>query len=747
LKNPLPLAALISLLTVSTALWLEQPHPLTPNSAPATEYSGERAMSLLNHLLAENLPHPVGSKQNRVIKQRIQAWLDEQGIDHQEQRAWGCNAKRHSCAYVENVIAIIPGQVTGPYVALMAHYDSVPHAVGAGDDMAGVVAVLETARAARAVGGFRHPIMLLITDGEETGLHGAEAFFKQHPLAAQIGVLLNLEGSGTRGASMVLRTSMANAWYMNFFADTAAQPMGSSLADEVFKRMPNDTDFSVSLTAKIPGIDFSFAGERNHYHTPNDNPENLDPRTVQHHGDNLFPLTLQLANADLSTQHDTKVAYLNSFGAWLQWPTHWTPIMYGLAGVLLFWASIRAGGSVQQILLASVVLPLSTLIIGGMLVHLCMALLSAINGVTVPWPAYLWPQRLIVLSGTTLPALLCGRWLAERFALDTLLVAGWLGVWLLTLPVLLVMPDAAAMLMPQLLLAATLLSLANCLGRYPALKAGLFLGTLAVAALFLPTALLLEQTQGYGLVVTVWPWVGLYVICLLGFLRGPALIASTRLVGAALLTGLVAASVLPVYSEHRPQHLNVLYIQDTDASKAMLHIETEGQVPPAMLEASPFQPDAGQAVPWSSTPIPFLAPVANVHLPAPTVDVVESRTIKDERQVRLRLSSQRHAWRLRLYLPASAAIKSATVDGVKLSLPSYEQENSPSYTGLLFYGTQNHDVIVNLTLASTEPVTGFLVDSSPSLPDIANGLIKARPSEALPVHSGDRSTVFTKVAF
>ena len=159
-KTLLPIAILVTILTFLAGAWLERPHPPTDASTPATEFSAARAVALLEDFLAEDVPHPAGTAENRRVKQRIQAWLDAQGIEHEEQGAWGCREKWSSCAYAENIIATIPGKVEGPHVAMMAHYDSVPSAPGAGDDMAGVVAILEATRAARAVGGLRNPLML-----------------------------------------------------------------------------------------------------------------------------------------------------------------------------------------------------------------------------------------------------------------------------------------------------------------------------------------------------------------------------------------------------------------------------------------------------------------------------------------------------------------------------------------------------------------------------------------------------------
>ena len=101
------------------------------------------------------------------------------GLAVDVQRQWSCSTRASRCAWVENLIAEIPGSETGPYLALMAHYDSVPVAPGAGDDGAGVVAVLETAKRLLNEPTLKWPVLLLLTDAEELGLLGAEAFFRQ----------------------------------------------------------------------------------------------------------------------------------------------------------------------------------------------------------------------------------------------------------------------------------------------------------------------------------------------------------------------------------------------------------------------------------------------------------------------------------------------------------------------------------------------------------------------------------------
>jgi len=57
----------------------------------------------------------------------------------------------------------------------------------------------------------------------------------------------------------VLRTSGLNGNFIKAFQAEIDYPRGASLINEIFKRMPNDTDFSVVQHANTPGIDFAFA--------------------------------------------------------------------------------------------------------------------------------------------------------------------------------------------------------------------------------------------------------------------------------------------------------------------------------------------------------------------------------------------------------------------------------------------------------------------------------------------------------
>ncbi len=741
----LPVAILITVLALAAESWLTRPKPLVPASAPEHVFSGERAFALLNEFLAEDIPHPVGTAANRRVKERIQLWLDKQGMSHEEQEGWACAARSPSCAYIENIIVRIPGQVPGPHVAMMAHYDSVPATSGAGDDMAGVVAVLETARALRAAGGFRYPALVLITDAEETGLHGAEAFFQKHPLASQIGVLLNVEGSGTRGRSQVLRTSMANAWYMEQFSRSAAQPAGTSLANEVFKHMPNDTDFSVAMAAQIPGIDFSFAGERNHYHTLNDSPENLDPRTIQHHGDNLYPLVRRLANADLEAAHTNSVVYQQSFGLWLQWSPTLSYVLLALAGVALFAASARTEATATQWVLSILVIPLLVLMGAGVLVHLCFFLIERALGTIVDWPAQLWPFRTVVFAGALLPALLMARGIVARLPAAPVQIGAWWLIWLLTVGLATALPETVTLFVVTLVPVSLWLALLAWLPLGGGSRDFLATATLALPALFLTAALLLEETQGFNLFPALWPWVALFAATAIAFARGRWLGATCVITASALLLGLAATVFLPLYSTQRPQHLNVWHLQNVDTNESLAYLWPGGSLPGAVQDAASFEADVRGAMPWTNARFPHIASVANADLPAPSLIVEEEQRAGEGRELRLRLRSERGASQLRLYLPEQAGDWRVSIDGSPAE-PLPRREGEPRrFERLQIHGVQDREVVLTLFLESLEPVDIWLADMASELPPATRAIAAARPDTAVPVHWGDQSMVYRKV--
>ena len=139
--------------------------------------------------------------------------------------------------------------------------------------------LLETVRALSQGPQLRNDVVVVLTDAEEACLCGAEAFATSHPLASDGGVVLNFEARGTTGPPIMFETSRGNAELAGAFAAAAPHPVASSFAVEVYRALPNDTDFSVLLgDGDFTGLNTAFIDGAAAYHTPQDTPGPAGPR-------------------------------------------------------------------------------------------------------------------------------------------------------------------------------------------------------------------------------------------------------------------------------------------------------------------------------------------------------------------------------------------------------------------------------------------------------------------------------------
>ena len=199
--------ALIALVLVATFAASRGPS-VQSASAPLEVFSAERARAVLQRLVGDGIPHPIGSAQNALVRDRVIAEFRALGYAPVIERNLAC-APQGSCGWVENILATLPGRESTGTVILNAHYDSVPAGPGGGDDATGVAAILEVARALRTLPQPRFPVLFLVDDGEEVGLLGAEAFVRRHR-PADFASALVLEARGSSGRTLMFETSQDN---------------------------------------------------------------------------------------------------------------------------------------------------------------------------------------------------------------------------------------------------------------------------------------------------------------------------------------------------------------------------------------------------------------------------------------------------------------------------------------------------------------------------------------------------------
>src|SRR5829696_1027145 len=350
-------AVLVVLVAVIVGAYLARTPPAPrPASGPADQFSAERAFGHVEQIAAT--PHPVGSAANAGVRDYLLAELRDLGLQPKVQA--GTGVRGNEVAWVENIHARIPGRASTGHVVLAAHYDSVAQAPGAADDAAGVAAFLETARALRATSPLRNDIDLVITDGEEPGLLGAQAFVTSGVIDPSRSIVLNLEAGGSSGPSMLFQSSPGNKGLIEAFAQVQ-DPVGGSELAALFELLPNDTDFTVFREAGFAGLNLIFGDGHVQYHSPTDTPANLDRSSLQHHGDNLLSLAQVFGEQQFPLPRNDEVTFFSLFGSLVWYPEGLT-IPLALLALGLFagtlWYARRHGARLQGVAIAAATLPL-----------------------------------------------------------------------------------------------------------------------------------------------------------------------------------------------------------------------------------------------------------------------------------------------------------------------------------------------------------------------------------------------------
>src|SRR6266550_6035434 len=377
--NRRAVSVLVAILLIGlAAAWrLRGPEPKSAN-APPNVFSAVRALQAERETIGGTVPHPSGSAANKVVRDRIVAHMQSLGYKVRIEKRFACSA-HPLCAEVENIIATRPGDRPGAAVIVAVHYDSVPAGPGASDDGIGVASALEVARIVRNE-RFANPIVFLIDDGEELALLGAEAFVATYP---QVGAVVNLEARGTSGPSYLFETGANNRWFLSRIAAAQPMPVTTSLFAAIYDRLPNDTDLTVFKREGMTGVNFAPVGNVQAYHTPNDNIDHVDLRTLQHQGDNALAAVRTFGNLDLRHHARGNSVWFDVLGFFvLSWRESWT-LFFAILVLLIatLGAALREGR--REMLLG----------LGLFLASLIVAALAGIAiGLGVPvFLAHPWP--------------------------------------------------------------------------------------------------------------------------------------------------------------------------------------------------------------------------------------------------------------------------------------------------------------------------------------------------------------------
>jgi len=270
--------------------------------------------------------HVAGSDAATAVRDHIVHELGGMGVPAQVREGIGQTDALGgpAMAYVRDVVAEIPGSEPTGRLILMAHYDSVQVSYGANDDGSGVATLLEVARSLTSGPQLKNDVILLFTDAEEACLCGAESFESSDPLAADGGVVLNFESRGANGPSVMFETAAGNADLIAQYAAAVPYPVATSMAVEVYRILPNDTDFTpLRESGRFTGLNSAYIDGSAVYHSPEDRPHYMDLGTLQQHGANALALARQLGDADLgplSRPGSQDATYFPVLGTLIRYP-------------------------------------------------------------------------------------------------------------------------------------------------------------------------------------------------------------------------------------------------------------------------------------------------------------------------------------------------------------------------------------------------------------------------------------------
>ncbi|MDX5480471.1 MAG: M20/M25/M40 family metallo-hydrolase [Hymenobacteraceae bacterium] len=739
------LVALVGLSVFSVSLM--SPPEALPANVPATEFSAERAMRHVQEVAKE--PHAMGTTAHAEVRQYLLQQMKALGLQTEVQEAVTVNqvGEANNVGYVYNLLGRMKGtQPGGKAVLVMAHYDSQPNTPGAGDDAAGIAALLETARALQQSEPLQHDVIFLMTDGEEYGLYGAKAFLK-HPWAQDVGVVVNVEARGNAGPSMTFEISPENGWIVEQFAKSAPYPFASSMMYEVYRRLPNNTDFTVFRDAGYTGVNSAFIDGFVHYHKMTDSPENLDRNSLQHHGSNMLALVRQLGNVSLDNTKSQDKIFFNPAGSWLvQYPAGLNMLWAGLVTLLLV-VTIGVGYrkkalSIPQIIggffgfllisaiVAGVFFPINTFVKG------MLAYTHDINGVYGSGRFFM--SYLLVALGLFL--FLC--WLLLRWMSVFSLLMGACLVWFALLVVTFVMVPVAAylFLFPLLFVLASMLvvyllelhekpvgwpyALVLLVGLLPAI----FMLMPLVRFLFVVFALQMPVAMIASLMLLVGLGIPLLVVIDKGFSWRmlPLLPALLLFVGGIQLFRAIEAEKP---SESQPLHSHVSYYLNADDSVAVWASAYEGtddwnqQFFPnpttgALTEIYPMA--VRQYLKNDAEVIPVEVPVATL---------ANEGIAPGERILTLRLRSPRNAAHLDLVLQPleEGGLLGAAINGDSLTLGPIKTEQGAVYFAKVHGLPESKEVELEVRLKQGGRLLLYLYD-------ISIGLPQALVREPIPAH-------------
>jgi hypothetical protein len=767
------LLALFIALCAGASVHRQAPPEVASSEAPPETFSSGRAMK---HLAAiARKPHPMGSSEHAAVRDYIMKELSASGLEPELQHTIGINrvARPLRIGAVENVLARLKGATDGKSVLLVAHYDSTPNSFGASDNGSAVAVLLETVRALRTAPALepalKNDVVFLFSDGEESGLLGAEAFVSEHAWAKNVGVALNFDARGNSGPTIMFETSDDNGWLIREFARAAPFPVAHSLSYEIYKLLPNDTDLTVFKKAGFPGLNFAYINGLSHYHTLLDNVGEVDERSLQHQGSYALGLTRHLGELDLTQAKERNAVYFDLFGVVLvHYSTLWV-IPLAVFTIALFIALVLIGVKRGRLTLRGIAW-------GG--AALLLSILVSSLTTTLLWKGVGWlrggagltpgaaQSDLFLISFVALAVAVTSAILAlirNRASIESLATGGMVWWLILAVAASFYLPGGSFLFIWPLcfsLIGLGWMILAKERGRE--LISFRLLIPLSLCAA--PGIILLVPTIYQIFVGLTLDWTAMIIVMvgLLLWLLIPCLqlIAAPRkwlLPGVSAMASLillVIGSLMYVDGAHNPRRNSVFYGLNADTGKAVW--ASDGARPDEWTSQF-FSGGAEKGTlpdfVYANSSRLFLkgsAPVAP--MPAPQLELLEDHTVDGARTMRMRLYSPRQAAVLSVYIDSKTEVLGAAVNNKPVEIGDAHDQTPVSRErrnqwGIRMSGFPQQGIELQLKIKASGPLKIRLVDQSYGLPQMNEVTFKPRPPSLIPSPAVYTDSTFLSKSF
>jgi len=730
----------ILILAFFVSIWLCQPPRPLSMDVDLALFSAGRAMKHVRDIAQK--PHTMGTQEHARVRDYIVGHMSSLGYLTEVQESSVLIPHGHSLigGMIRNVVSIQPGLIGDQAIMVVGHYDTQPNTLGAADDTSAVAAMLEAARALKLAGPIKNDLIFLFSDAEEIGMVGAEAFVREHSLAKKVGLVLNLEARGNSGVAFTFETSARNGWIMEEYAKAVKYPFAGSVMYEIYKRMPNNTDFTVFKEAGYSGFNAAYVEGFVNYHAMTDTPEMLDQGSLQHHGEYIVDIVNHFGGLDLNDIKAEDRVFFNPAGSWLLViPSFGQDILLavvlGLMLLVAFLALYRKRVSIFALFGGLLVYPLA-LVFGLFVVWLAKMAFVSLYPLSDRYYAMNLPSAVdffwVFAALALLGFLLIYRLLQKKINVEAMTIGALLVLTALGVALFFYIPTGAYALLyplflPLIIWALILVFDIHC-ERKPWLWSILVFVSLLPAIFFL-TPMVKMMFVVFSIQMIIAAAVLLLILAGLGlpWLSQLSRFAPKTLGFTLLLTLLIALTMGHLRSKpspERPLHSNLCYFMDADSGQA--------------LWASRFlEPDVGNRDYFNAPKREPLTEIfAKSRLPflkqkAPTADLppfiwevmADGQNSEGQRLVCARLSSPRGATVLQLMAQTTPTLLALQVDGKAVALP--DENVTIDYHGLPAEGIE-----LSLTLVPGQAFEMTVLELSWGLPDLPD--TKPLPAEVIP---------------